>query len=90
MAVSQEDVDEWVQTAGRLRYDIINFDSGDEHAAREAIANFLSEYGYDIEPQAVVEMFGQLLEVGYLTALRAVREGWFDAEIEMWRPDLCG
>ena len=90
MAVSQEMVDDWVETAGRLRYEIFNFDGGDERAAREAIANIMSAHCSDIEPHAVVDMFGQLMEVGYLTALLAVRDGWFDAEIAMWRPDIYG
>ena len=85
MAVSQEDVDAWAEDAGRMRYQIHNFDAGDESRAREAIANFLSEHGYD---PAVVEMFEDLLQTGYLLALRDVREGDFDGELEEWgRPD---
>jgi hypothetical protein len=34
-------------------------------------------------------MFEQLMEVGYLTALRAIRDGEFDGELEAWgRPDI--
>jgi len=91
MAVSQEDADEWVEIAGRLRYDVFNFDRSDERSAREAIANFMSEFGSDVPSQAGVEMFEQLLELGYLTALRRVRDGEFDGELEEWgRPDLSG
>jgi hypothetical protein len=85
MAVSQQDVDAWADDAGRMRYQIHNFDAGDERAAREAIANFLSEHGYEA---AVAEMFGEPLETGYLLALRAVRDGEFDGELEeCGRPD---
>jgi len=35
-------------------------------------------------------MFTQLMEIGYLMALRDVRDGEFDGELASWRPDICG
>jgi hypothetical protein len=87
--MSEDDVDEWVEVAGNLRFHSFNVDGGDELTAQRAIANLLSAYGYQNAPFPVLEMFAHLLEVGYLTALRDVRNGGFDDELAMWRPDIC-
>lgn len=86
MTESRDDTGTWAEDAGRLRHDILRIDPSDERSARDAIANFMSEYGFDVEP---VEMFGDLLELGYVLALRDVRDGKFDGELEEWgRPDV--
>ncbi|MGH3328985.1 MAG: hypothetical protein ACRDPT_14545 [Streptomycetales bacterium] len=36
----------------------------------------------------VLQMLVQAIEAGYMTALQGVRNGDFDDEIRMWRPDL--
>lgn len=41
-------------------------------------------------PTHVLRMLVQATEIGYIAALRDVRDGKFDAEIEEWRPDLDG
>jgi len=90
-AVSRQDVDEWVKVVGHMRYNAFNFDGADELAAQRSIAevDLLDECGCLTTPPAVREMFVQLMEVGYLMALRDVRDGEFDGELAKWRPDVC-
>ena len=63
--------------------------SGDEPAAREAMANLWSPSGLqDVLPYQVMTLLIEATEVGYLCALRDVRDGDFDADLEAWgRPD---
>jgi hypothetical protein len=54
-----------------------------------AVANLWSGYGYQEAPTHVLKMFVQAIEIGYAAALRDVRDGHFDSQIQMWRPDLA-
>ena len=60
----------------------------DQRAASEAMANLSSAFGYQDAPTDVLRMLVAATEVGYMTALRDVRDGDFDDEILEWRPDL--
>ena len=55
-----------------------------------AVATLWSGFGYTDAPLEIVEMFTRAIEIGYMSALRYVREGSYDAEIAAWRPDLSG
>lgn len=46
--------------------------------AQEAAANLWSGFGYQDAPGDVLRMFAQAIEIGYLTALRDVRNGDLD------------
>jgi hypothetical protein len=47
----------------------------------EAAANPGSEFGYEDVPGDVLRMLAQAIEIGYLTALRDVRNGDFDDQL---------
>jgi hypothetical protein len=87
--VPQAEVDDWLDAISRL-HGGGRWDYGDWKAAEHAVANLWSEFGYLSAPLEVLQMFHQALEVGYMTALQDVRDGKFDGEIAMWRPDLAG
>lgn len=53
------------------------------------MASLWSALGYQDAPTDVLRMLVAATEVGYMTALRDVRDGDFDAEILEWRPDLA-
>lgn len=84
---SADEIDDWVRAIGHL-HDSVARDPGDARAAAEAVANLWSGYGYQNAPPSVLQMFTEAMEIGYVTALQDVREGGFDDEIAMWRPDL--
>lgn len=85
--VPQSEVDAWVDAITRLYYGGA-WDPGDADAAEHAVANLWSEFGFLDAPMAVLQMFTHAIEVGYMSALRDVREGSYDAELVTWRPDL--
>lgn len=85
--VSADDINDWVQAIATL-HDTVATDPGDQAAAHEATANLWSGFGYQDAPGDVLRMFCQAIEIGYMTALRDVRDGDFDDQITEWRPDL--
>jgi hypothetical protein len=87
-AIPEEEVADWIQAIAAL-YAYAARDSEDANAAADAAANLWSGFGYQDAPARVLEMFVQAIEVGYASALRDVREGNFDDEIRMWRPELA-
>ena len=87
MSYSRVDVDGWADAVATLHAANAR-DAGDERAASEAMANLWSAFGYQGAPTDVLRMLVAATEVGYMTALRDVRDGDFDAEILEWRPDL--
>ncbi|MGH3341371.1 MAG: hypothetical protein ACRDPK_00510 [Carbonactinosporaceae bacterium] len=86
-AVSKEEIDIWVSAIAILHASVAR-DPGDERAAADAVANLWSGFGYQDAPMNVLQMFVQAIEIGYMTALQGVRNGDFDDEIRMWRPNL--
>ena len=90
--VSQKDVDDWVKVVGHMRHNAFHFDRADEVAAQSSLADvdLLDGCGCLIAPPPVQELFTQLMEIGYMMALRDVRDGGFDVELASWRPDICG
>jgi hypothetical protein len=48
-----------------------------------------SGYGWQSAPFAVQQLLVQAIETGYCLALGDVRDGNFDAEIKMWRPEIA-
>ena len=60
-------------------------DHSDERAAREAMATLWSASGLqNVLPHDVMTLLIEATEVGYLCALRDVRAGDFDADLETW------
>jgi hypothetical protein len=86
-AASADDINDWVQAIATL-HDTVATEPEDEAAAHEAAANLWSGFGYQDAPGDVLRMFSQAIEIGYLIALRDVRDGDFDDQITEWRPDL--
>lgn len=87
MSYSRVDVDGWADAVASLHATVAR-DRSDERAASEAMANLWSAFGYQDAPADVLRMLVAATEIGYMTALRDVRDGDFDAEILGWRPDL--
>ncbi|GGK41767.1 hypothetical protein GCM10010124_38220 [Pilimelia terevasa] len=85
--IPEEAIDNWISAVANL-HDYATRDPADARAADEAVAMLWSGYGYQDAPMQVLRMFCQAIEAGYATALRDVREGRYDAEIQTWRPDL--
>ena len=56
-----------------------------ERDAANAAATIMSGSGFLDAPQAILEMFAQLIGAGYARALRDVRDGRYDADIAAWR-----
>ena len=81
---SEKDVDGWIDAINNL-HDYTTRDPGDARAAGEAVANLWSGYGYQDAPIEVLRMFVKAIETGYAAALRDVRDGQYDDEIETWR-----
>ena len=84
---SEDDINDWVQGIATL-HDTVATEPEDEAAAREAAANLWSGFGYQDAPGDVLRMFSQAIAIGYMIALRDVRDGDFDYQITEWRPDL--
>jgi hypothetical protein len=57
-------------------------------AARQAAANLWSGFGYQDAPGDVLRVFSQAIAIGYMAALRDIRDGDFDYQIPQWQPDL--
>jgi hypothetical protein len=87
--VPEEEVDSWIDAISRL-YGGGRWDPGDWQRASHAVAMLWSEFGFLDAPIEILHMFKNAIEVGYMTALQDVRNGDFDDEIRMWRPDLSG
>ncbi|MFF5992881.1 hypothetical protein [Prauserella flavalba] len=83
---TEDEINDWVQAIATL-HDTVATNPGDERAAREAAANLWSGFGYQDAPGDVLRMFAQAIEIGYLTALRDVRNGDLDNELADWRPE---
>jgi hypothetical protein len=84
---SEDDINDWVQAITTL-HNTVATEPGDEAAARDAAANLWSGFGYQDAPGDVLRMFCHAIEIGYMTALRDVRDGDFDDQLIEWRPDL--
>ncbi|UKD50831.1 hypothetical protein L3Q65_00615 (plasmid) [Amycolatopsis sp. FU40] len=84
---SADDLARWADAIAQLHHGT-SADPGDERAADRAVANLWSGFGFQQGPVPVADLVLKSIEVGYLAALRDVREGEFDADIPMWRPDL--
>lgn len=84
---SADDLARWADAIGQLHFNT-SADPGDERAADRAVANLWSGFGFRDGPPEVVQLVLQAIEVGYLAALRDVRDGQFDTELSTWRPDL--
>jgi hypothetical protein len=82
--VLEEEIDDWAQAIARL-HEITAGDPGDARVAG-AVASQWSGFGYQNAPLRVLLV--QAIEVGYMTALKDVRDGDLDDEIRMWRPGL--
>jgi hypothetical protein len=83
----REAIDDWVRAVSELHASVVP-DGRYARAAAEAAAILWSGSGYQDAPPRVQQMLVQAIEVGYLTALQNVRDGDFDGDIRMWRPDL--
>ncbi|GGQ88218.1 hypothetical protein [Couchioplanes azureus] len=81
---SDDDIDSWVEAIDNL-HDYTTRDPGDARAAEHAVANLWSGDGYQDAPTHVLRMFVKAIETGYAAALRDVRDGQYDDEIETWR-----
>ena len=84
---SEDEINDWVQAIATL-HDTVATEPEDEANAREAAANLWSGLGYQDAPGDVLRMFSQAIAIGYMAALRDVRDGDFDYQIPEWRPDL--
>jgi hypothetical protein len=81
------DVDEWARHISALNHNVIR-DPADDTAAGRSVAMLWSGYGWQGAPFDVQQMLVQAIETGYCLALGDVRDGDFDEEIRMWRPDI--
>ncbi|WP_143532041.1 hypothetical protein [Saccharothrix sp. ALI-22-I] len=76
-AVSEDEINNWDQAIVNLHATVAT-EPADERAAREAAANLWSEFGYRDAPADVVRMLVHAIEIGYITALRDLRNGGGD------------
>ncbi len=60
------------------------------HAAGHAAANLCSGAGHRLLylPTELQQLVTEAIEIGYVTALKDVRDGDFDGDIRQWRPHL--
>lgn len=86
-SVPQAEVDEWIDAVRRMHYGELSDPDCWEPAARAAV-NLMSGCGVIDAPRDVLKMIRQAIETGYAKALEDVRDGRFDGQIQMWRPDL--
>jgi hypothetical protein len=87
-SVQQAEVDSWID-AVRSMYFGEHSDDDCWSPASEAAANLMSGWGILAAPREVLEMIRQAIETGYAMALEHVRDGQFDDQIAMWRPELA-
>src|SRR6266496_2008532 len=82
------EVEDWTAHISALNHNVIR-DPHDDAAAGHAVATLWSSYGWQGAPFAVQQLLVQAIETGYCLALGDVRDGNFDAEIKMWRPQIA-
>jgi hypothetical protein len=82
------EVEDWAVHIAALNHNVIR-DPQDDTAAGRAVAMLWSGYGWQSAPFAVQQLLVQAIETGYCLALGDVRDGNFDAEIKMWRPEIA-
>jgi hypothetical protein len=80
----ESEVDSWVEAIDGL-HDYVTRDPTDGRAAEGAVALLWSGYGFQDAPMHVLRMLVKAIETGYAAALRDVRDGQYDNEIETWR-----
>lgn len=81
---SEDEVDSWVDAVNDF-YDQVVSDPGDMRAAEHAAARLWSGNGFLGAPLHVLRALSKATQAGYAAALRDVREGRFDEELEVWR-----
>jgi hypothetical protein len=66
-------------------------DRGHERQADHAAGMLLSGSALQlIAPGEILELVNWAIQVGYMAALKDVRNGALDGDIAQWRPDLAG
>ena len=87
-STSQEEIENVAQVITDLH--IATVPGEHARAASHAAANLCSAAGADLlyAPTRLQQLITEAIEVGYATALRDVRNGDFDGDIQAWRPDL--
>jgi len=89
MSFSEHDIHSWAEAISNLQATTAH-DRDDERRAYDAVANLWSEYGYQDAPAEVDRLLKNAIEVGYMAALKDVRDGNLDEQLRMWRPELAG
>jgi hypothetical protein len=84
--IPEDEIDDLVRAVADL-YGRAVQDPGDSRRVR-AIARLWAGFGSGDAPAKVLQAMLQSIEIGYATALRDVREGAFDDDVRLWRPEL--
>lgn len=71
-AASEQDIENWKRGVDSLRAYIAT-DSHDEQTARDAVYRLWSSNGFHDAPDDIQQMFIQLVEMGYIAALRGFK-----------------
>lgn len=83
MPYTDAEVSSWVETARMIHENAV--EDTIARATSNAAANIMSASGFLDARREILTMFDQLIEAGYAHALRDVRDGRYDTEIESWR-----
>ncbi|MBA2948503.1 hypothetical protein [Streptomyces himalayensis] len=83
---SQDEIESAVRSVGDLHISTVPAEHS--RAAGHAAANLCSGAGLLAASTELQQMITQAIEIGYAAALRDVRDGDFDGDIQEWRPDL--
>jgi hypothetical protein len=85
-AIDEDEINGWIDAIAVLYGTAVRDE--DARVTAEAVANLWSGFGYQDPPPQVQQMLIQAIEIGYATAMHDVRDGQFDGEIKMWRPNI--
>jgi hypothetical protein len=84
MTYTDEDVDDWCHAVADLNDTALQA-AHSTHDITHRVALEMSGWGYMDAPTKVIYMIRDAIEAGYAFALRDVREGHHDEQIDLWR-----
>lgn len=83
-AASEQDILNWRRGVDSM-HSYVGGDTFDLQSARDQVQMLWSGNGFRETQDDVQQLFVQLVEIGYMAALRDVREGRYDDQVRSWR-----